>query len=133
MGFWTDVKKAWQTSQKEREWKKKFDNVKVSPKTQSEKDAFTARGEPWVTILRMDIDPENLTDGAFELDWNPIFVARLVKAGYRGKDDKAIVDLWFKTICSNVLAENYENEMADPEKRRIIQRKRIDKSTTEVS
>ena len=75
----------------------------------------------------------NLSDGAFELDWNEIFVARLVKAGYHGKDDKAIVEQWFNNICSNVVAGTYEQEMADPEKRRRVQRKRIDKSTTEVS
>jgi hypothetical protein len=133
MSFWAEVKKAWKLSREEKAWKKKFDSVQISPEVQSEKDAFTSRGEPWVAVLRMEVDPTNMSDGAFELDWNEIFVARLVKAGYHGKDDKAIVDQWFNNICSNVVAETYEQEMADPEKRRRVQRKRIDKSTIEIS
>jgi hypothetical protein len=133
MGFWTDVKKAWQTSQKEREWKKKINNVKVSPEVQSEKEAFTARGEPWVTVLRMDIDPDDLSSGSIELDWNEIFLAKLIRKGYSGKNDRAIIDQWFQTICANVVAQNYENEMADPEKRRIVQRTQVGKDRTEIS
>jgi len=133
MGFFSKVWEQWKLERAERKWKKKFDSIKVSPEVQSEKDAFTAKGEPWVSVLRMDIDPTNLSDGAFELDWNEIFVARLIKAGYNGRDDKAIVEQWFNNICANVVAGTYEQEMADPEKRRRVQRKRIDKSTTEVS
>jgi hypothetical protein len=59
-------------------------------------------------------------------------VARLVKAGYRGKDDKAIVEQWFTTICENVIAGTYEQEIADPEKRRIIQRKRLKDGRSEI-
>jgi hypothetical protein len=133
MSFWSDVYKSWKAKRAEKDWMKKFDQIKVSPEIQTEKAAFTARGEPWVSVIRMEVDPTNLSDGAFELDWNEIFVARLVKAGYHGKDDKAIVEQWFNNICSNVVAGTYEQEMADPEKRRRVQRKRIDKSTTEVS
>ena len=133
MSFWSDVKKAWETDRAEKAFKKRLDSIKVSPEVQSEKDAFTAKGEPWVAVLRMDVDPNNLSEGAFELDWNEIFVARLVKAGYHGRDDKAIVEQWFNNVCTNIAAGTYEQEMADPEKRRRVQRKRIDKSTTEVS
>ena len=41
---------------------------KSAPK--SPKDLATERGEPYVNILSMDIDPENLHAGSFELDWN---------------------------------------------------------------
>lgn len=133
MGFWNEVIKAWKTSREENAWKKKFDKITVLPEIESEKAAFTAKGEPWVAVLRMDIDPDNLSNGAFELDWNEIFVARLVKAGYHGRDDKAIVEQWFNNICTNIVAGTYEQEMSDPDKRRRVQRKRIDKSTTEVS
>jgi hypothetical protein len=67
----------------------------------SEKEQATEKNEPWVSIVRMDIDPNNLHQGAFELDWNEIFVARLVKAGYMMKPDDAdadIVDRWFQNI-----------------------------------
>ena len=81
------------------------------------KDAATLKNEPWVTVLSMEIDPVNPSQGAFELDWNDIFVARLVKAGYQGKTDNDIVDNWFRAVCSNVVMENYEQEMADPTNR----------------
>ena len=81
------------------------------------KDAATLKNEPWVTLLSMEIDPANPSQGAFELDWNDIFVARLVKAGYQGKTDNDIVDNWFRAVCSNVVMENYEQEMADPTNR----------------
>ena len=87
------------------------------PVVLSEKDAATAKGEPWVNVMSVNLDMDNVGNGSFDLDWNKIFVARLVKAGYKGKDDITIVDQWFATICRNVLEENYEQGMADPTNR----------------
>jgi hypothetical protein len=87
--------------------------VKASVKT--EKQIATEDGEPWVAILKMDIDPNNLHQGAFELDWNEIFVARLVKAGYMMKPadtDSEIVDRWFQNVCRHVVMETWEQEQA---------------------
>lgn len=81
----------------------------------SEKDQYTERGEPWVQVLRIDVDPNNLHQGAFELDWNEIFVARLVKAGYMMKKDDTdaeIVDRWFQNVCRHVVMETWEQEQA---------------------
>ena len=81
----------------------------------SEKDLYTERGEPWVQVLRIDVDPNNLHQGAFELDWNEIFVARLVKAGYMMKKDDTdadIVDRWFQNVCRHVVMETWEQEQA---------------------
>lgn len=82
-----------------------------------EKDAFTARGEPWVSVIGIELDAENIGSGSFNLDFNEIFVARLIKAGYKGKDDFEVVNHWFNTICRNVLSEQYEQSMADPDNR----------------
>jgi hypothetical protein len=63
----------------------------------------------------MDIDPENLHQGAFELDWNEIFIARLVKAGYMMKPtdaDSDIVDRWFQNVCRHVVMETWEQDQA---------------------
>jgi hypothetical protein len=63
----------------------------------------------------MDVDPENLHQGAFELDWNEIFVARLVKAGYMMKPedtDAEMVDRWFQNVCRHVVMETWEQEQA---------------------
>jgi len=87
--------------------------LKQEPK--SEKEIATAAGEPYVAILKMDIDPNNLHQGSFELDWNEIFVSRLVKAGYMIKPndvDVDIVDRWFQTVCRHVVMETWEQEQA---------------------
>jgi hypothetical protein len=81
----------------------------------SAKELATEAGEPYVAVLRMDVDPANLHQGAFELDWNEIFVARLVKAGYMMKkedQDSEIVDRWFQNICRHVVMETWEQEEA---------------------
>ena len=63
----------------------------------------------------MDIDPNDINSGAFELDYNEIFVARLVKAGYmmkREDTDADIVDRWFQNVCRHVVMETWEQEQA---------------------
>ena len=93
--------------------------VKSEPKPKvpekTEKEIATEKGEPYIAVLSMDVDPNNLHQGAFELDWNDIFVARLVKAGYMMKPDDAdadIVDRWFQNICRHVVMETWEQEQA---------------------
>ena len=79
------------------------------------KQIATEKGEPYVAILSMDVDPNNLHQGAFELDWNEIFVARLVKAGYMMKPtdaDSDIVDRWFQNVCRHVVMETWEQDQA---------------------
>ena len=82
------------------------------PKKKTEKELATERGEPYVAILSMDIDPENLNEGAFELDWNDKFIANLRRAGYQGNADSDLVDQWFQNICRNVVLETFEQEQA---------------------
>ena len=96
------------------------------------KDLATERGEPYVEIVSMDIDPNDPGNGAFELDWNDKFVSNLVRAGYQGKTDQDIVDNWFKTICRNVVLETYEQEQADPEIR-ASNRRDLGNGRTEIS
>jgi len=85
------------------------------PKKKSEKELATERGEPYVNIVSMEIDPDNLHQGAFELDWNDKFVANLVRAGYQMKQedtDADIVDRWFQNVCRHVVMETWEQEEA---------------------
>lgn len=105
MGFIDDIKKKF-TKQKE---------PKTKAKKKSAMDIATEKGEPYVNILRMDVDYKNIGDGAFELEWNDIFVARLIKAGYQmKKDDKDsdIVDRWFQNVCRHVVMETFEQQEA---------------------
>jgi hypothetical protein len=86
---------------------------KEEPK--SAKQIATENNTPYVNILSMDVDLDNLHQGAFELDWNDIFVARLVKAGYMIKKDDTdaeIVDRWFQNVCRHVVMETWEQEEA---------------------
>ena len=78
-------------------------------KKKSAKDLATEAGEPYVSVTSVDLDPDDVGNGAFELDWNDIFIARLVKAGFQIKKDDTdadIVDRWFQSICRNILNEN---------------------------
>jgi hypothetical protein len=97
----------------------KLEKVPAMPKVKapekSAKQIATEANEPYVAILSMDIDPNNLHQGAFELDWNEIFIARLVKAGYMMKPtdaDSDIVDRWFQNVCRHVVMETWEQEQA---------------------
>ena len=103
----------------------------------SEKELATERGDPYVAILSMDVDPENIHLGAFELDWNDKFVANLVRAGYQmnPKDtDADIVDRWFTAVCRNIVLETYEQEQAmNPERDRVIKSRNIGDGRSEVS
>lgn len=81
----------------------------------SAKQLATERGEPYVTIVSLDLDPENLHQGAFELDWNDKFISNLIRAGYRMRADDTdadIVDRWFQNVCRHVVMETWEQEQA---------------------
>lgn len=101
----------------------------------SAKDLATERGEPWVTIISMEVDPDNMQNGAFELDWNDKFVANLIRAGYQmdAKDtDADIVDRWFTAVCRNVVLETYEQyEAMNPQ--RLIKSRNLGGGRSEVS
>ena len=113
----------------------------------SEKEKATRAGEPWVSILDMQLDPEDINNGAFEMDWNDKFVLNLIKAGYKEKDDdndEKIVDRWFQQVCRNIALEVYEQEQADPHNRkdvdpitgaemRVVQSKDLGDGRSEVS
>jgi hypothetical protein len=110
---------------------------RVKKEEKSAKDLATERGEPYVNIVSMDVDPENLQSGAFELDWNEKFVANLIRAGYQmnPKDtDSDIVDRWFTAVCRNVVLETYEQyEAMNPERDRVVKTRDIGGGRSEVS
>lgn len=71
----------------------------------AEKDQATAKGEPFVKVLSTQFDPENPADGYFELEWNNIFVRKLLDAGYSGSTEEEIVDAWFTALCRQIAEE----------------------------
>ena len=114
---------------------KKAAKLSEASKVKSEKELATERGDPWVNVLGIEIDPDDPGAGAFELDWNDKFVANLIRAGYQGKADADIVDNWFQDICRHVVMETYAQEQADPEKRKRANNNKRDlgNGRTEVS
>jgi len=111
-----------------------------SKKKLSPKEEANAKGEPYIAILKVELDPANINNGSFELDWNDKFVINLIKQGYKIKaddTDNEIVDRWFQTVCRNIALEVYEQEMADPEKRRddirVVRQRDLGNGRTEVS
>lgn len=114
-----------------------------TPKTKapkkSAKDIATEKGEPYVAILSVELDPDNIGNGAFELDWNDKFITNLVRAGYQlkpGEEETVIVDRWFADICKNILNENFEQWEANQPydaRPREINRKDMGDGRTEVS
>lgn len=126
-------------------FKKKPPEVKAEPKAEAKpkkvektaKELATEKGQPYVTILSMEVDPENMQNGAFELDWNDKFVANLVRAGYQmnSKDtDSDVVDRWFTAVCRNIVLETYEQYKAmDPERDRVVKSRNIGDGRSEVS
>ena len=87
---------------REEEAKKAEELAKLTPKERA-----TARGEPWVDVLDLHVNKDNIRNGFFELDWNPEFIVQLKQAGYGfdGDPEEEIVDRWFRDLAGNMLAE----------------------------
>jgi hypothetical protein len=119
--------------------KKKKPESQPRPKKveKTAKEIATEKGDTYVNILSMEIDPDNLNQGSFELDWNEKFVANLVRAGYQMKPDDSesdIVDRWFQNVCRNVVLETWEQDQAmNPERDRVIKSRNIGDGRSEVS
>lgn len=127
----------WLKKKPEVKIKVKEERPKAKPKT--DKELATEAGEPYINILSVELDPDDIGNGSFELDWNDVFVARLVKAGYMQKKDDTddqIVDRWFQSICRNILNENFEqweaNQPIDTRPRRV-DRNDLGNGRTEIS
>jgi hypothetical protein len=103
----------------EKELEKKTEEVKSleqqlkEHQQPTEKDLATTAKEPYVSIVRVEVDPTQPGNGSFELDWNEYFVQKLVRGGYKGKTDEQIVDQWFQDVCRHVVLETYEQYEAN--------------------
>ena len=101
-----------------KQWLKRVTGIEAREKELEEKElailektdpkaAATKRKEPWVNVLDMQVNEENIRNGFFELDWNEFFIQELVKNGYGTISDpeEEIVDRWFRDIVFNMLQE----------------------------
>jgi hypothetical protein len=74
-------------------------------KKKDPKEYATRRKEPWVSVLDVKVNEDNVRNGFFELDWNSYFIAQLIQNGYGVDNDpeEEIVDRWFRDIVTNML------------------------------
>ncbi len=84
---------------------------KTDPKTarqhlEEDKEKATKKGEAWVAVLETQVDPKNIRNGFFELDWNNEFIEKLLDAGYHGETNEQIVEAWFRTIAQQIIDES---------------------------
>jgi hypothetical protein len=88
------------------EQKKKLEEeselAKLSPK-----DRATRKEEPYISVIDTKINPENIRNGFFELDWNEYFIKDLIMNGYGTEADpeEEIVDRWFRDIVYQMLSD----------------------------
>ena len=90
-------------------FKKKKPEKKTEPKT--DKEIATGKKEPWVSVISIDIDDDDVGNGAFELDWNDYFITKLVRSGYQKKKDDELDHLLVEKIKEEIVLE--ECEMKD--------------------
>lgn len=78
-----------------------------SLKKRDPKEYATRKGEPWVSVLDVKVNENNVRNGFFEMDWNTYFIKQLIEAGYGFENDpeEEIVDRWFRDIVYNMLSE----------------------------
>jgi hypothetical protein len=96
----------------------------------AEKDLATKNKEPWVAVLDTQVNPDNIRNGFFELDWNNEFIEQLLDAGYSGESNEEIVDAWFQTLIRQMLGEEGQDPTTAAGYINVVP---IDKGKSEVS
>ena len=97
---------------------------------EKEKDIATKNKEPWVAVLDTQVNPDNIRNGFFELDWNNEFIEQLLDAGYQGESNEEIVDQWFQTLIRQMLGEEGQDPTTAAGYINVVP---IDKGKSEVS
>jgi hypothetical protein len=109
------------------------DQKKTQRQKTTPKERATKAKEPYIDIVKVDLNENNPSYGSFELDWNEHFVKKLRDLGYPGESDEVVVDLWFQSVCRNILMETYEQEAANrSDNIRYISRRDLGDGKTEV-
>lgn len=96
------------------------------------KERATERKEAWVAVLDTKVNPDNVRNGFFELDWNEYFIKDLITAGYGYEADpeEEIVDRWFRDLARNLLSEDGQDISRSAG---FININRISKEKSEIS
>ena len=130
MGWWNKLARNVNKLQGKKEVVKETTEDKRRAILATEKEDATAKGEPWVAVLDTQLNPDNIKNGFFELDWNNQFIEELLDAGYTGETNEEIVDGWFKTIAIQILGEQGVETAREMGYINVVP---IDKNKSEVS
>jgi hypothetical protein len=90
------LKQWWATRQAAKQYAGKSSDPKTA------KEIATANKQPYIVVLDTQVNPDNIRNGFFELDWNEYFIVQLRAGGYQGNTEEEIVDLWFQDLCRNI-------------------------------
>jgi hypothetical protein len=126
MGWWSKkVRDLTGVTAKEQ---KELESIKV----RDPKEYATRKKEPWVNVLDMQVNGDNIRNGFFELDWNKYFIQELIQNGYGEESDpeEEIVDRWFRDIVYNMLQEEAVDSKVNTGYINVVP---IDKGKSEVS
>ena len=101
-------------------------------KVKDPKAYATRKKEPWVNVLDMQVNGDNIRNGFFELDWNKYYIQELIENGYGEESDpeEEIVDRWFRDIVYNMLQEEAVDSKVNTGYINVVP---IDKGKSEVS
>ncbi len=101
-------------------------------KVKDPKASATRKKQPWVNVLDMQVNRDNIRNGFFELDWNKYFIQELIENGYGEESDpeEEIVDRWFRDIVYNMLQEEAVDSKVNTGYINVVP---IDKGKSEVS
>ena len=88
-----------------------------------EKAEATKAGKPWVGVLDTQVNPKDIKNGFFELDWNNEFIEQLLDVGYKGETNEEIIDGWFKDIARTILTEQGHDPQREAGHIKIVPRK----------
>jgi hypothetical protein len=108
MGWWNKLVRDKKEEERLEAERAKIEEEKLELlKKKDPKEYATRRKEPWVSVLDVKVNEENVRNGFFEMDWNKYFIRELIKAGYGEEADpeEEVVDRWFRDIVYNMLAE----------------------------
>lgn len=89
-----------------------LDTQVSSNKNLSAKEIATIKKEPWVDVVKVHVNTDDVRNGFFELDWNQYFIVQLKNAGYgaEGDSDEFVIDHWFRDLARSMFAEEGLNE-----------------------
>ena len=81
-------------------------SVTVEKAPLTEKEKANLKHEPWVDVIGFRVNPENVRNGFFEIDWNEYWIEKLKEEGYGfdGDPEDEIVGRWYRDICYNAAA-----------------------------